>query len=74
MTILKEYRINNELSQEKMAKKLNCSISAYRNYENGKRVIPHDTLINFLNLRAKNEDIRIITVLEEIYGKINNSR
>ena len=40
MTILKEYRINNDLKQEEMASKLNCSLQSYRLYENGKQTIP----------------------------------
>ena len=39
MTILKEYRINNDMVQKEMADKLNISLPAYRNYENGKRIV-----------------------------------
>lgn len=67
MTILKEYRINNDLGQQEMANKLKCSLPAYRNYENGKRIIPHDILFKFLVLRGNEEDLPIINALEEIY-------
>ena len=67
MTILKEYRINNDLAQKEMADKLGCSIPAYRNYENGKRIIPHDILMKFLVLRGYEEDLPIIEALEEMY-------
>lgn len=70
MTILKEYRINNDLVQKEMADKLGCSLPAYRNYELGKRVIPHEVLISFFKLRAYPQDLELARVLEEVYGKI----
>lgn len=69
MTILKEYRINNNLGQKEMADKLDCSLPSYRNYENAKQLIPNEILLRFLKLRNWEEDIRIIEVLEELYGK-----
>ena len=66
MTILKEYRINNDFVQKEMADKLNCSLPAYRNYENGKRVVPHDILLTFLKLRNWEEDKDFIQALEEV--------
>lgn len=73
MTILKEYRINNDMVQKEMADKLNISLPAYRNYENGKRTLPVDILLTFLKLRDWEEDKNLIKVLEEIrrdYEKI----
>ena len=70
MTILKEYRIDNDLVQKEMADKLGCSIQAYRNYENGKRIIPHDILLKFLILRGYKKDLPIIEALEEINDKV----
>ena len=67
MTLLKEYRINNNLGQKEMAYKLNCSLPAYRNYELGKRIIPHNVLINFLKLRGKSQDLELASILEELY-------
>ena len=67
MTILKEYRINNNLGQQEMAKKLECSLPAYRNYEIGKRIIPHNVLINFLKIRGRKQDLELVTALEKIY-------
>ena len=69
MTILKEYRINNDFVQKEMADKLDISVQAYRNYENGTRVLPNEILLRFLKLRNWEEDIRLIEVLEELYGK-----
>lgn len=69
MTILKRYRINNELSQKKMAQKLKMSLPAYRNYENGKRVLPPQKLLLFLKIRNVLQDAIVIQVLEELYGK-----
>ena len=67
MTILKKYRIDNDLVQKEMADKLGCSLPAYRNYENGKRIVPHDVLLKFLVLRGYEEDLPIIEALEEFY-------
>ena len=69
MTILKEYRINNGLKQDDMAKKLGCSVPSYRLYENGELVIPHKVLLNFLKLRALPSDIELAKTLEELYEK-----
>ena len=67
MTILKEYRIDNDLGQQEMANKLECSLPAYRNYELGKRLLPHNVLINFLKTRGKEQDLELVTALEEFY-------
>ena len=67
MTILKEYRINNDMVQKEMADKLNISLPAYRNYENGKRVLPYEVLAKFLQLRALDSDLRILEALEDFY-------
>lgn len=67
MTILKKYRLETNISQKNMATKLNCSLPAYRNYENGKRVIPYNVLINFFKLRAYPEDLKLAKILEDIY-------
>ena len=69
MTILKEYRINNKIKQEEMAKKLNCSISSYRLYENGYTEIPRRILLAFLRLRARDSDLDLADMLEEVYEK-----
>ena len=69
MTILKEYRINNKINQNEMAKKLNCSLSSYRLYENGYQDIPRRVLLAFLRLRAKDSDLDLADMLEEVYEK-----
>ena len=74
MTILKEYRINNNLGQQEMANKLDCSLPAYRNYELGKRIVPHNVLINFLKMRGKEQDLELATALEEFYESNNITR
>lgn len=66
MTILKEYRINNELTQEQMADKLHCNLNSYRKYERGKQIMSQETLLEFLKLRGCESDIRLSKVLEEI--------
>ena len=69
MTILKEYRINNDLGQKEMADKLRISLPAYRNYENGKRTLPHNVLAKFLAMRGLESDLKLIEALEEFYEK-----
>ena len=69
MTLLKQYRKINDLTQQEMANKMNCSIQAYRNYEKGLRVIPHSVLIRFLRLRGYKQDLELADILEEIYEK-----
>lgn len=53
-----------------MAKKLNISINAYRNYELGKRTLPYNVLINFLKLRNYEKDLELVKVLEELLWKL----
>lgn len=67
MTILKYYRIDNDLGQKEMADKLDCSLPAYRNYENGKRTLPHNVLAKFLQLRGLDSDLKLLEALEEFY-------
>lgn len=67
MTLYKKFRIENELSQKEMAKKLNISINAYRNYELGIRTMPSEILIKFLELRNCGDDYKLVEVLKEIY-------
>ena len=69
MTILKEYRINNDLGQKEMADKLKCSFQTYRNYENGKRTMPYNVLAKFLQLRALESDLKLLEALEDFYEK-----
>ena len=69
MTILKEYRINNDLKQDEMANKLNCSLPSYRLYENGKQTIPHKVLLTFLKIRAREGDLELAKRIEELYEK-----
>lgn len=67
MTIIKEYRIDHDLGQEEMAKKLGCSVPAYRLYERGQKVLPHRVLAKFLQLRALPEDLELLEALEAFY-------
>ena len=69
MTILKEYRINNNLGQKEMADKLKCSLPSYRLYERGKKVMNHYVLKEFLKLRALDSDLELVKILESFEGK-----
>ena len=64
--MIKKLRLDLGLTQEEMADKLDISTNAYRNYENGIRVLPYNVLINFLKLRAYEEDLRLVDILEEL--------
>ena len=66
MSIMKQFILKQELSQEEMAKKLNISPNGYRNYESGKRMLPTDVLIRFLKLRNYPSDEKLVEVLESI--------
>lgn len=66
MSQLKMYRIMNNYTQKEMAEKLGISIPAYWNYENGKRIMPTDVLIKFLELRGEKEDLKLVKVLKEV--------
>lgn len=66
MSMIKKLRLELGLTQEEMAKKLNISINAYRNYEIGKRLIPYNVLIRFLKLRGYEKDLEMVELLEEI--------
>ena len=69
MTVLKEYRINNNIKQVDMAEKLHCSIASYQLYENGKKTIPNRILLTFLKIRGTESDLRLAEILEELYEK-----
>lgn len=42
---IKDFRIDNDLTQEDIARILNCSLIAYSHYENGEREMPLELLI-----------------------------
>ena len=42
---IKDFRIDNDLTQEDIARILNCSQRAYSHYENGDREMPLELLI-----------------------------
>ena len=66
MTLLKQYRLLNGLSQKEMAEKMGISLNAYRNYELAKRTMPLKIIYNFLKLRNLEEDKKLIKTLEEL--------
>lgn len=70
MSMMRKLRRNLCLTQEEMAKKLDISPNAYRNYESGKRMLPYDVLVRFLKLRNDERDLELVKVLEELYVKL----
>ena len=65
MSQLKKYRLINNYTQKEMALKLNISVPAYWNYESGKRIMPANVLIKFLELRGEKEDLKLAKILKE---------
>lgn len=70
MSMIRKFRRDLGLTQEEMAKKLNISPNAYRNYELGKRMLPYDVLVRFLKLRNDKRDLELVSILEELYVKL----
>lgn len=62
--MLKEYRLNHNLTQEEMAKLLNVSVASYCLYENHKREMSFGTLTKFLELRNDEYDKVLIEVIQ----------
>lgn len=48
--IFKEYRIKNELTQEKIAEKLGISVKYISRIENGTGGVKVETLVNYMNI------------------------
>ena len=69
MSMIKQLRLKKGLSQEEMAKKLDISVNAYRNYELGERLMPISVVIKFLRLRAYQQDLELVEILEELCPK-----
>lgn len=53
---LKKYRLENNLTQQEIAKIMNCTRQAWGNYEQGARSIPIDKLNDFAKLVNKSID------------------
>ena len=66
MTLLKQYRLENKISQKEMAKKLNINVYTYVNYETGRRRIPYNLLADFLELRGNEDDLKLAMILKGI--------
>ncbi len=64
MTILKRYRIENKLTQQDMANKLNINLFTYVNYEVGRRRMPYNILADFLIIRGLEDDIKLAKILK----------
>lgn len=68
MTILKQVRLRDGKSQKEMAKELGINFFTYRSYEQGVRELPIEILKKILVLRGTKEDLKLVKVLEEVYG------
>lgn len=66
--MLKKYRKSVKKTQKEMASILGISYNGYRNYENGKRSIPKNIIIKFLELRGLEEDKKLAKILKEFEG------
>ena len=65
MTLFKQFRLKNNLTQQEMADNLKISLHKYRKYELGKKIPPYKILVEFLLLRGKKDDIKIASILHE---------
>lgn len=66
LTLLKQYRLKNKISQKEMANKLNINVYTYINYELGRRRIPYNILANFLEIRGYEDDLKLAKILKGI--------
>ena len=62
---IKDFRIDNDLTQEDIARILNCSLIAYSYYENGYREIP----LELLNKLADYYNVSLDTLVGRKYPK-----
>ena len=53
---LKDLREIKNLTQEELCQKINCKQQAYSLYENGKRALPYELLINLANYYKTSTD------------------
>ena len=64
--MLKEYRLEHNLTQQQMADMLGIDISCYSRYETNKRNMPIDTMIKFLEIRNNKHDKEFIYMLKSV--------
>lgn len=69
MTLFKQFRLENSLTQQEMAGKLKISLNKYRKYELGKKMPPYKLLVEFLLLRGKKDDIKIANILYQMINE-----
>lgn len=65
MTLFKQFRLKNNLTQQEMADDLKISLHKYRKYELGEKILPYKLLAEFLLLRGGKNDIKIANTLYE---------
>ena len=63
--MLSDYRKQNNLTLEEMAKLLNLKVTTYCSYEYKKRPIPYDVLIRFLELRNDINDKELANLIKQ---------
>lgn len=66
LSILKQYRKDNNLTMQQMADKLKVSYFSYAHYERGSRRIPYDVLARFLEIRGFKNDYELAKILKGI--------
>lgn len=64
--MLKEYRLNHNLTQQQMANLLKMDYTCYSRIENHKRKMSIELLIKFLEIRKQVGDVFVINVLKSI--------
>lgn len=66
MTLFKEYRIKEGIKQQKMADKMKMPIWKYQRIENARRNPSPKEIMDFLNIRKYDDDIKLANILDEI--------
>ena len=66
MTIFKEVREKNGITQQKMADNLKIPLRRYRSYEHGDRTPDYRTLAKILYIRNKGQDRELAEILKEL--------
>ena len=64
--MLKEYRLEHNLTQQQMGEMLVIDFACYSRYERHQRKIPIDILIKFLEIRNRMGNDYVISVLKSI--------
>lgn len=72
MTLLKKIRLEKGISQKVVAIDLQMSRQNIHSIENGKWKPNYKVLAYYLKMRGKEQDLKLVEILEELDGKCND--